>query len=125
RIALKYKIAISNKNTMIYNFKTENQSLSKSNFEKNTLPDLEKYHNEEKQNPSLKQFLDLYRIEYALHFHICGNYNKKEFYLKNVSKENINPKTKLLFKLPSALLKRMLFTKRYLKKFGIDFNVYH
>ncbi|RRJ93234.1 glycosyltransferase family 2 protein [Paenimyroides tangerinum] len=125
RIALKYKIAISNQNTLIYNFRTDNQSISKINIEKQKLPNLEKYHSEEKQNPSLKRFLDLYRIEYALHFHICGNTNKKKFYLKNVAKENINPKTKLLFRTPSILLEKMLFTKRYLKQFGIDFSVYH
>lgn len=125
RIALKYKVAISNQTTLIYNFRIENQGLSKTNIEKRFLPDLEIFKTEEKQNSSLKRFLDLYRIEYALHFHICGNTNKKKFYLKNVAKENINPKTKLLLRTPSVLLEKMLFTKRYLKQFGIDFSVYH
>lgn len=125
RIALNYKVVISNQITMLYNFKNDNKGLSKINIEKHKLPDLEKYQVEEKQNPYLKRFLDLYRIEYALHFHICGNSFKMKYYLKNVSKENIHPKTKLLFKTPSVLLEKMLFTKRYLKQFGIDFSVYH
>lgn len=125
RIAINYKVVISNQITMMYNFKNDNKSLSKINIKKHKLPDLEKYQVEEKLNPHLKRFLDLYRIEYALHFHICGNSLKKKYYLKNVSKENINPKTNLLFKTPSVLLEKMLFTKRYLKQFGIDFSVYH
>nr|WP_297307928.1 glycosyltransferase family 2 protein [uncultured Flavobacterium sp.] len=125
RIALKNKVAISDQITLVYNFISENKSLSKTNIEKKILPDLEKYSQEEKKNLSLKRFLDLYRIEYALHFHIIGNKNKKEYYLKNVSPENINPKTQFLLKLPSNLLSKLLFTKRYLKQFGIDFSVYH
>lgn len=125
RIGINSKVAISNQVTLLYNFIIENNSLSKTNIKKKSLPDLEKYHLEEKENPSLKRFLDLYRIEYALHFHICGNTNKKKFYLKNVAKENINPKTKLLLRTPSVLLEKMLLTKRYLKQFGFDFNVYH
>lgn len=125
RIALKYKVAISNQTTLNYNFRIENQGLSKTNIERRLLPDFDIYESEENQNSSLKRFLDLYRIEYALHFHICGNSNKKKFYLKKVAKENINQKTKLLLRTPSILLDKMLFTKRYLKQFGIDFNVYH
>ena len=125
RIGINSKVAISNQVTLLYNFVIENNSLSKTNIEKKSLPDLNKYSKEEKNDNSLKRFLDLYRIEYALHFHITGNKNKKDYYLKNVSPENINPKTQLLFKLPSVLLRNLLFIKRYLKQFGIDFSVYH
>jgi len=125
RIALKYKVVISNQISLIYNFQYNNESSSKLNIEKQTLPNLEKYRTEEAQNSSLKRFLDLYRIEYALHFHIAGNKKQKEFYLKNVAKENINSKTKFLFKTPSIILQKMLFTKRYLKQYGIDFSIYH
>lgn len=125
RIALNYKVAISNKTTAFYNHMVENHSLSKLDIENRSLPDLDKYGTQEKLNSSLKDFLDLYRIEFALHFHISGNQNKKKFYLKNVSPENISSKTKLLLKLPPVLLRKLLFFKRYLKQFGIDFSVYH
>lgn len=125
QIALKHKVAISNKSTAIYNYRIENKSLSKIDIKNRLLPDFDKYAEEEKQNNSLKQFLDLYRIEFALHYHISGNKEKKDFYLKNVCKESINKKTRILFKVPSYFLRKMLFTKRYLKQFGIDFSVYH
>lgn len=125
RIGLKYKVVVSNQTTLEYNFLFENQGLSKTNIEKKSLPNLEKYNQEEKSNKSLKRFLDLYRIEFGLHFHILGNKNKKDFYLKNVASENINPKAKLLLNLPSKLLRKLLFLKRHLKQLGIDFTIYH
>lgn len=125
RIAIKYPIAIGKNITLIYNYLPNNRSLSKTNINDKALPDFSKFSDEEKANPSLKKFLDLYRIEYALHFHISGNREKKEEYLKNVHPENLIPKTKILLFLPPFFLRFFLFTKRYLKRFGIDFSVYH
>lgn len=124
RIALKYLVAICKDETMIYNFQLP-ESLSKTNINRKTLPDFNKFFKEEQVNPSLKKFLDLYRIEYALHFHITGNEKKKREFLQKVKSENIPNKTKMLFSLPSFVLRKLLFLKRFLKKFGVDFTVYH
>lgn len=125
RIALKYQVAISNQTTVVYNFIIENQSLSRVQIENKKLLNLNQYQSEEKQNKALKHFLDIYRIEFALHFHIIGNREKKQFYIKNVHGEHLHFKTKILLKTPSYILRKLLYTKRYLKKFGIDFSVYH
>lgn len=124
RIAQKYPVVITNKETMIYNFQLPD-SLSKTNINKKTLPDFSKFSEEEQENPSLKKFLDLYRTEYALHFHIVGNEAQKDEFLKNVNQNTLPLKTKILFSLPSFILRKLLFTKRYLKRLGIDFSVYH
>lgn len=125
RIALRYSVVICKNITLIYNYLHYNQSLSKTNINNKKLPDFEKFAVYEKINPSLKKFLDLYRIEYALHFHIAGNHKKKEEYLKETATENIIPKVKFLLSTPPFILRVFLFIKRYLKRFGVDFSVYH
>ena len=125
RIALKHNVVICKNTTVIYNFLQTNKSLSRIKINEKKLPTFDQFLEDEKNNPSLKKFLDVYRIEYALHFHTFGNKEKKKFYLKEVERENIEPKVKLLLSMPAFILRYALYGKRYLKKFGIDFNIYH
>lgn len=125
KIALNNKVAISNKITLVYNYIGSNKSLSKTQIDKKQLPNFNQYLTLEKTNNSLKKFLDVYRIEYALHYHIIGLENKCYDLLKNVDQKNIHFKTKLLLKTPSIILSGLLKMKHFLKKYGIDFTVYH
>lgn len=125
KIALKYKVAITAENTMFYNFINANKSLSKDQSKFNKLTDLNKYVEIEKINESLKLFLDIYRIEYSLNYHILGLKDQSLEYLKYVDPKNMNFKTKVLFKLPSFMLRLMLRIKQNLRNYGIDFTVYH
>lgn len=125
KIALKYEIAVTSKITMIYNFINANKSLSKDQSKFNKLTDLNQYVDIEKNNGSLKLFLDVYRIEYGLNYHILGLKEQSLEYLRHVDPKNINFKTKLLFKLPAIILRFMLKIKQYLRNYGIDFTVYH
>ena len=125
KIALKYKIAITEKTTMVYNFINANKSLSKDQSKFHKLTDLNQYIEIEKNNDSLKLFLDVYRIEYGLNYHILGLKTQSVEYLKYVDPKNINFKTKILFKLPPFILRLMLRIKQNLRNYGIDFTVYH
>ncbi len=125
RIALNYKIAITNQVTSIYNYLQENRSLSKTQINNKILPDFTQFLSEEKTNKSLKFFLDLYRVEYALKYHIAGNEKKTKELLEYVASENLKFKTKLLFYFPPIFLRQLLSLKHYLKNKGIDFTVYH
>lgn len=125
KIAIKHKVAISKYNTLIYNFLQENKSLSKTEINRKKIPDFAQFLNVESTNKSLKQFLDLYRIEYALKYHIAGNHKKTKELLLNVEAENMKLKTKFLFKIPSVILRKSLPLKHYLRAKGIDFTVYH
>lgn len=125
KITLKYKIALTAENTMIYNFINANKSLSKDQSKFNKLTDLNQYVEIEKNNESLKLFLDVYRIEYGLNYHILGLKEQSLEYLKYVDPKNMNFKTKVLFKLPSFILRLMLKIKQNLRNYGIDFTVYH
>ena len=125
RIALNFKVVISNNNTLTYITPYENKSLSKKDIIHKKLPDLDKYLDLEKENLSLKKFLDLYRIEYALHFHIYDDKNISRKYLLNVDRKNINYKTKFLFNMPPFILHNLLTLKRFAKKLGISFSIYY
>lgn len=123
KIGIKHPVAISNKTTAIYNFELPN-SLSKTSFEKKKLMDFEQFSEAEKQNLSLKKFLDIYRLEYALQFRIVGDLEKSVFYLNDIT-TNIPLKTKILLATPSFILQFLLKTKHLLKKYGVNFSVYH
>lgn len=125
KIALKYKIAITAKTTMLYNFINANKSLSKDQSKFNKLTDLNQYVEIEKNNDSLKLFLDVYRIEYGLNYRILGLKEQSVEYLRFVDPKNMSFKTKILLKLPPFILRLMLRIKQNLRNYGIDFTVYH
>jgi glycosyltransferase involved in cell wall biosynthesis len=123
KIALEHKVAITNLNTIEYNFSLENQ-LSKTPITKKSLLDLSQFKKAEESNLSLKKYLDLYRTEYALQFRIAGDIKKSKMYLSEITTP-ISTKTKILLITPVFILKALLKIKHVLKKQGIDFSVYH
>ncbi|KAF2081895.1 glycosyltransferase family 2 protein [Flavobacterium sharifuzzamanii] len=123
KIGIKYPVAITNKTTAIYNFDIPN-SVTKNHVNSMKLMDFEQFKRSEKENPSLKSFLDLYRIEYGLRYYIFGNKEKASFYLKDVDPQNISLKIQLLLKMPSVFLRLFLKSKNTLKRIGFDFSIY-
>lgn len=123
RIALHYPVALTNRISAVY-FINES-SITKVRTHKKKYTNLEKFKNYEKDSPSLKKFLDLYRIEFALQHKIDANHQTFKKYLKEVDKENLHWKTRILFSLPSGILKMLLKLKSLTKAFGVDFSVYH
>lgn len=123
KIGLNYPVALNDKCTVLYHFETPN-SLAKTPILEKKLMDFTQFAAAEKQNASLKKFLDLYRLEYALNFKIAGDTEKSIFYLNEMATK-IPFKTKLLLATPSFVLRIMLALKQQLKKIGIDFSVYH
>lgn len=123
KIGIQHTVAISNKITAIYNYNTPN-SLSKKNINTMKLMDFSQFKIAESKNSSLKFFLDLYRIEYSLRYHTFGYKTEKDFYLKDVDKQNINLKIQFLLNLPSFSLLILFKVKNYLKKTGLYFSIY-
>ena len=123
RIALKYPVVIGNKITASYLHYIDD-SLSKTSILKKKLIRFEDYSEYEKTNSSLKKYLDIYRMEYALQYKIVGaNKESKEFY-DAILKDNIPLKSKILYHFPKTILVGLLKFKRYLRNYGIDFSVY-
>lgn len=123
KIAIQFPVAITDKITVLYDFSSTNQ-LSKTKITQKTLPNFSQFAQTEKENKSLKKFLDLYRIEYGLHFRVYGELKKSGRYLEEVTSK-IPFKTKLLLKLPPFILRNLLPLKHFLRSKGIDFTVYH
>jgi glycosyltransferase involved in cell wall biosynthesis len=123
RIALKYTVVIGNQITAQY-LQYINDSLSKTHILKKTIKPFDSYAPYEKENPSLKKYLDIYRLEYALKYKMAGAHKEAQKLYKDILKDNIPLKSKLLFHLPSRLLSFLLMTKRKLKDKGIDFSIY-
>jgi len=124
KIGIRFPVAITNKTTAVYDYDIDN-SLTKQKINSRILMDFEQFKIFEKDNPSLKKFLDIYRIEYALHYYIFGNKTKMSLYFKDVDKENIPFKIRILLKTPPIFLQFSLKLKRKLKQHGIDFSIYN
>lgn len=124
KIGIKHAVALSNKTTAIYNFHLP-ESLAKNNFSTMKLIDFEQFKIAEKQNPSLKSFLDLYRIEYGVRYYMFGYRNKSLFYLQNVDKQNMSLKIRFLLMLPPFCLQLLFKLNKALKKKGFTFSAYN
>lgn len=123
KIGIEYEIAITNTITAIYNYDIPN-SLAKNNIGSMKLMDFIAFKIEERKNPDLKNFLDMYRIEYGFRYYMFGYKDKMKFYLADVSPQNIGLKVQLLLMLPSFCLRFFLKLKHTLKKTGINFSIY-
>jgi glycosyltransferase involved in cell wall biosynthesis len=123
RIASKYPVAISNKVTASYLHYIED-SLSKTPILDKKLNDFKDYKKEEESNPNLKKYLDTYRLEYALQYKIAGNDKKSKELFKDILKENIPFKTKVIYSLPRYILIFLLNIKKLLRKKGFNFSIY-
>ncbi|OWP84894.1 hypothetical protein BWK59_02925 [Flavobacterium davisii] len=124
QIAISYPIAITNSYTTEYNFIIDNQ-LSKTPITQKKLCHLDQFNTAEKDNNSLKQFLDIYRKEYSLHFKMAKDYNQAKNYYNKISSCNISWRFRILFHLPRIILLSLLFSKRFLRNKGFDFSIYN
>ncbi|GAA4268109.1 glycosyltransferase family 2 protein [Hyunsoonleella aestuarii] len=122
RIGAYSDVAISNEITSIYRFEIPN-TLSKTSFLKKNLIDFKKFETLEQTNKSLKQFLDLYRLEYAIHYRMAGSILNSKMLLKEI-RSKIPVKSKILLNLHPKLLQLLLKTKHLLKRIGFNFTIY-
>ncbi|MFN3639858.1 MAG: hypothetical protein ACK4UK_02975, partial [Flavobacterium sp.] len=123
RILKNYFIVINNKATSIYNHYVED-SLSKTAILQKQLMDLSVWKEDEKNNPYLKKFLDRYRMEYALHFKMAGAQDKAEEWFRDIDPANTSFTSKLLYRLPTRMLRTLLSLKRKLRDRGLDLSIY-
>ena len=123
KIALFFPVAITNLVTVEYNT-IDSNSLSKTNIRDKNLIDFSQFQENEKNNPSLKAFIDVNRMDYALKFKISGDLKKANEYYKSIAKENITVKNWIVFHLPRWIQIPLLRFKKKLYKNGIYFSVY-
>jgi len=121
RIALQHPVAFYNKVSAIHNLDAENR-ISHSNTNVRQFINLDQYEDLAKSNKSLKKYLDLNRYAIVLQYKISGNYEKAQFYLKNINIKNLNRKQRILIYLSPFLLKIMSKIKRQLLKYGLKLS---
>ena len=123
KMALKYDIAFNPTITMSYIFHADN-SLSKNEYNHIRYDFINHFSEEEKNNPSLKLYLDVNRFAVALR---CKMNNEPDLYEKlksDIDYKNLNLKQKLLLSCPTFILK---ITKQFhgvLIKNGLYFSAF-
>ena len=123
RIALNSPVAFTTEVSAQYNMSAQNK-ISFSDTTKRNFARLDKFYHEEKENPSLKKFLDLYRIVYALKHKLAGDKNNFKFYYSEIELKNCSLKNKILLNLPNFILKRLFVLGRKLNSNKAYFNFY-
>jgi glycosyltransferase involved in cell wall biosynthesis len=124
KLMLSVPVCITNTVTAIYNSDVP-QSLTKLSLSRQRLMDFNQFKNEENTNKSLKAFVDIYRIEYALKYRIAGDIAHSKSLYSDIDGKNVAFKTKLLFSLPPLILRSMLRLKHWLQGKGIVVSVYN
>lgn len=119
RFALNYKVVFNPTVTCSYN-KTIANSLSKKNENQSEYQLFNAFHKEEKNNPSLKKYLDLNRYSLAIRCKISKDYPLLKKIKKEIDSNSLNSKQQFLLHAPA-------FTIRTLKKihlFLIEKEIY-
>ena len=124
RIALQYSVAISNEVTVSYLHYVQN-SLSKQSILDKKIKDFAFYKDAETQNPSLKKYLDLYRLEYALQYKMANKHQIANLLFAEIQSKNIPLKSKILFFTPKIILISLKKFKIFMRNNGIEFSIYH
>ncbi|MFP5436499.1 MAG: glycosyltransferase family 2 protein [Bacteroidia bacterium] len=124
KLMLSAPVCITNTVTVVYNADVP-QSLTKLSLSRQHLMDFNQFKNEEKLNKSLKAFIDIYRVEYALKYRIAGDIAHSKSLYSDIDGKNVAFKTKLLFSLPPLILRSMLRLKHWLQSKGIAVSVYN
>lgn len=124
KIALKYNIVFNPKITMSYKLHID-KSLSKSNYNDIRYEFINNFSDEEKENPSLKLYLDINRYAVALRCKLNGEKKLYQRLKSEIDYRNLNFKQKLLLSSPKFILKFTKQLQRVLIKNGIYFSAYN
>ena len=122
RIGLAFKVVFINKPCAVYRYAL--LSLSNTKLKVTQKASFEKYEAFEKENPTLKKFLDLNRYSLCILAKMEGN---KEAFQKNLQKinlENLSKKQQFLLKQNKTVLKYLLKTKDNLERLGLRLGTF-
>lgn len=118
RAALKSNLVITTEITALYNLEGSNRiSLTPTLDRVFMNPDA--YIEQEKNNTSLKQYLDLNRYSFAMQHKIANDFNAYKRFKRGLNPSNLNSKQRLLLKLPRFALILLLKVKSIFEKSGI------
>jgi len=123
RIALQFDVAFDNEISARHVLDAENR-ISLANTLKRSFARLDEFKDEEKNNLSLKKYLDLHRVFFAIHHKLAGDSKTFDFYIQSVDPSNIPLKTKIVLAMPSFLSRKLYVFKKYLERKNILVSIY-
>ena len=123
RIAIAFPVAFSTSVSARYNMSAQNK-ISFSETTKRHFARLNKFQKEEQTNLSLKKFLDLYRVVYALKHKLAGDTQNFDFYYSAIDLNNCSLKSKLLLKSPRFILQNVMKLNRKFNSNALYFDWY-
>lgn len=122
QIALKLKVVISD--TVTSKFIKYANSLSKSHHTKDRIFILDKFKKEEKNNLAFHRYMDMNRYAIALDYKLHYQHEQSKSIYKEINKNNLNYKQKLIFNLPVFTLKLLSQLKNALDHTGLFLHIY-
>ena len=124
QFALKGDIAFNPTITMTYSF-YDNLSLSNSDYNANRFQFIYSYIEEEKENPSLKYYLDVNRYALILRYRLLGGHKDIIKTLMNdIDGRNLNIKQKITMHLPKTILMQLKKFQNFLLKQNLYLTAY-
>ncbi len=124
RIALDEPVAFSSKISAVHIYENQKTHLSKTNSGTDNLKLFDKFALQEKENSSLKKYLDYNRFAMAIERKIQGNHSLYLDLLRNINTKNLNWKQNLALKIPPLLLRPLLKIQKQLLKKGVYLSVF-
>ena len=122
RIGLKYKVVFSPKVCATYVVRKNSLFQSVKNLEEKA--NFEAYENYEKDNPTLKKFLDLNRYSLCILAKIEGNKDAFQENFQKINLENLSNKQQFLLRQNKTILKYLSKTKDNLEKLGLRLGTF-
>lgn len=117
RAALESEIAVSTKITAQYNLVGSNR-ISHIPTKNRVFMNPDTYINEEKNNPTLKKYLDLNRYSFALQHKMAGDMDAFKKYKAGINDLNITSKQRFLLNLPSWVLFKLVKYQKIVADLG-------
>ncbi|MEM0542794.1 glycosyltransferase [Flavobacterium sp. j3] len=122
RIGLEYPIVFINKVLARYVFDVDSISRKWNYFfEAYTF---DKYALQEKNNPKLKQYLDLNRFSAVIKCHLNGDWKTANAIYTQIDLKNLSKKKRIFLQLPPIVLKLLLKLQLYLTNIGLGNSVF-
>jgi glycosyltransferase involved in cell wall biosynthesis len=123
RIALEFPVAFSNTVSAIHNLDSDHKITDQKLSSRNHI-DFNKFQNQEKTNKSLKKYLDLNRYSVAVQYKLEKNKELAETIFKSIDGNNLTTIQKLLFSLPNYIVRQLLKSRNFLRRFHIDLRLF-
>lgn len=117
RIGLLYRIVFCR--TVLARYIFDPESLSKDKKYSSTNMNFSKFNKEERTHAELKRFLDLNRFSMAIKSKMNGDQHAFQTFYGDIDLHSLNAKKRILLRLPSAVLRELVYFQQLLAEWGL------